>query len=240
MAAKAADGDAIHVGDFVNGGHRTYLNITAATQGETGAFAANYSAGSSGATGSGLFGASDSGPGVDGWGPIGVWGGRMGTSQIGVKGSRGNYSWLSTYADPAKTAVYGIAISEHSSGNPPDPSVMGVYGRTDAGFGVRGRAGIGIGGYFEAEPSGTALQVAGPVRFSSAGINTVQAGTKSKKVSPGIDVESSSKVFVTLMSNPGAGIVLHRVSKDTVNDQFTVYLTGSPSQNVTFAWFVIS
>jgi hypothetical protein len=105
---------------------------------------------------------------------------------------------------------------------------------------VYGQASVGVGGYFTAGAAGTALQAVGAVRFNSSGVGTIQSGTKSRKVTPGVDITASSKVLVTLMGNPGGSIVLHRVARDAANDQFTVYLTANATANTPFAWFVIS
>jgi hypothetical protein len=57
--------------------------------------------------------------------------------------------------------------------------------------------------------------------------------------SPALNLTSSSKVLVTLMGNPGGTVAVQRVAVDTVNDRFTVYLTGSAGASTRFAWFVL-
>jgi hypothetical protein len=156
VGVRANDGDAIHIGDNATGTQRTDISITPADQFENIALVASFNGGN--ISGSGILGYTDTRAGVEGWGPIGVWGGSNGISNIGVKGTHGNYSWLFQYPDPTKTGVYGISISEAGGGDPPDPAARGVYGRTDAGHGVHGRAGIGVGGYFYYDSGVIALQ----------------------------------------------------------------------------------
>lgn len=122
----------------------------------------------------------------------------------------------------AKTGVYGYADQ--------DTSAKGVYGRST----------VGAGGYFGAT-TGYALRSSGRVRFEkSAGLATIAATSNKVTVSPGIDLTAGSKVLATLQTSAGGTTTVHRVVRDTANDEFTIYLTAPATQSCTVAWFVIS
>ena len=153
---------------------------------------------------------------------IGVYGysnvvGVQGSSgSVGVHGTRSpgvgvyGFSGISEPAAPNYTGVYGYAAQgstargvtgQTTSGrgvNGLDTSGRGAHGQATSGHGVHGHATSGIGGYFTAT-SGTALEADGPVRFSSAGVATVNIGNISVTVPAGVDLTASSKVLCTLM-----------------------------------------
>ena len=114
LAARATDGDIVHVGDF---------NITGNTEetriGSTSQIA--FTGESTSAIGWGLFGAGDGG-GVVGWGT---------NNGCGVTGQ--SQSVLASLVGPIpKTGVYGVADQDATS--------RGVLGRSTAGVGVQGEA----------------------------------------------------------------------------------------------------
>jgi hypothetical protein len=151
-------------------------------------------------------------------------------SRAGVFGFSGNFS----DAPPTprtKTGLHGYAAQ--------DANARGVVGQTTLGQGVRGEATTGTGGYFRST-SGTALQTAGPVKFSSAGLATIPSGSRSVTVTPGMDITALSKVLATLQSNPGGTTAIQRVARNTTANTFTIWLTASATANTTVAWFVIS
>jgi hypothetical protein len=176
----------------------------------------------------------------------------------GIKGSSGSNTGVFGFSvtgpappTPAKTGVYGHAVEDATS--------RGVWGRANAGRGVYGQASsgrgvdgvatggrgvsgsatTGTGGYFAAT-TGTALQAVGPVRFSSAGLATIPSGSKSVTVSPGIDITGASKVLALPQTNPGGSTTIQRISRNTVADTFTIFLTANATANTTVAWFLIS
>jgi hypothetical protein len=71
-----------------------------------------------------------------------------------------------------------------------------------------------------------------------AGVATIAATTKSVVVTPGIDLTSASAVVATLQGNPGGTTTVQRVSIDTVNDRFTIWLTANSTATVKVAWHV--
>lgn len=114
----------------------------------------------------------------------------------------------------------------------------GVQGR-----GLRGVHGItvrvdGVGVLAQVEEAGTALEAKGPVKFSSAGLATIAAGTNSVTITPGqyLTINANSKILCTLQS-PG-GILLNVIRNP--NNTFTINLAGNATADVIVAWFLIS
>ena len=250
--ARAINGDFVTVGSTVNGTATTKIaNYTTsntvfwgASSAGTGVYGTSSSSNGvlgESSSGFGVYGSSSSSYGVlgDSNSSYGVCGGSFATDQPAmVAQSFGNSTGLLGYsgsinppAAPAKTGVYGYAVQDASS--------RGVTGRTTAGRGVNGLATSGIGVYAAAGTSGTAFHAQGRVSFSTAGLATIGAGTASAVVSPGLDLTSSSKILCTLEGNPGPGVTIHRVVKNTADDYFTIYLTAAAANNVKVAWFLI-
>ena len=207
-----------------------------------------------GNTGPGVSGTSESVAGVQGFGGTdgpGIYGiswsttqaGAVGQSYVNATGVIGQSN--STFSDPpvapAKTGVYGLAVQDAWSRGVTGQSASGrgVSGVATSGRGVHGFASTGVGGYFASGASGRALQAAGRVEFSTSGIGMIAAGTKSKRVTPAIDLTADSRVLVTLLGHPGGSTVLQRVAVDAAADSFIVHLTASATAVTPFAWFVI-
>ncbi len=55
-----------------------------------------------------------------------------------------------------------------------------------------------------------------------------------------MDVGATTKVFCTLMSNPGGSTVVQRVATNPGSDTFQIILTANATANTQVAWFVIS
>jgi hypothetical protein len=169
-----------------------------------------------------------------GTGVLGV----SGTS-VGVQGYSGTGSLP---AAPARTGVYGNAGVAASS--------RGVSGRANAGRGVYGQATTGSGVYGQATSgsglygvaaSGYALRTSGRVKLEkSAGWTTITAGTKSKTVTPGVDLATSSAVVATLQGSAGGTTNGHRVTVDATANTFTIYLTANATADVKVAWILLS
>jgi hypothetical protein len=122
---------------------------------------------------------------------------------------------------------------------------VGVFGHADAatgGTGVLGSAShaSAVGGSFRGSGGAIALQASGPVQFSTSGIATIPAGSDNVVVSPGVDINSTSKILCTLMTNPGGETTLRHVTKNPGADSFQINLTAAATQNCQVAWFVIS
>jgi hypothetical protein len=240
----AADGNAVLVGGEYEASSRTRISQTAmaddaivgvakggsgvsgqSTDGN-GVFGSNTSQ-----FGAGVFGTSDDGIGVVGSSSSDHLPGIYGSSVLrtGVVGLAGA-GVLGTA--PAKTGVYGVAGSGTSGDR-------GVHGAASTGRGVFGETATGVGGYFAATGSGIALQAAGRVKFSTCGVATISAGSKSKVVAPGVALTAASRVFATLQADPGNAATVQRVAVNAAADTFTVYLTAKASAGVAVAWFVI-
>ena len=115
----------------------------------------------------------------------------------------------------------------------------GVQGDTDIGTGVVGSAANGTGVRAESA-TGRAFIALGQVEFSTAGLAVVRPGRSSVTIRPGINITSSTKVLATLQTSAGGRTSVHRVSRDTVNDRVTIYLTARATRSARVAYFVIS
>lgn len=143
---------------------------------------------------------------------------------------------------PARTGVYGYAAQ--------DSTARGVYGQSTIGQGVEGHATSGVG-IVASATSGTALEATasanawalrttrGKVAFSTAGLATIGSGKSTVTVRPGFDIGPESIVLAVLQGDPGGAAVLHHVSRDAVQDRFTVHLTAAALAATPVAWFVI-
>jgi hypothetical protein len=182
---------------------------------------------------SGVYGTSSTGRAIEGVSDA--------TSQPAIRGisRNGNRTGVLGYSGPdadLPAAVAQVGVYGHAQQS---ASARGVLGRSASGQGVRGEATNGTGGYFTAT-DGTALHAVGPVRFSSAGLATIAAGTKSVVVTPGLDVTTSSKVLALPQTNPGGTTTVQRIARNATANTFTIYLTANATANTTVAWFVIS
>lgn len=124
---------------------------------------------------------------------------------------------------------------------------LGVAGSSPTGTGVRGigargvhgitKQADGVGVLAEVEEAGAAFEAKGPVKFSSAGLATIVAGTNSVTLSPGpyLTIDANSKILATLQS-PG-GVLLNVIRNP--NSTFAINLTGNATADVIVAWFLI-
>jgi hypothetical protein len=98
-----------------------------------------------------------------------------------------------------------------------------------ANYGVVGQSysPSGAGVYAYNGPGGLALKTNGRAKFSTSGMATIVAGSKSMTVTPGVNVTSGSFVLLTPMANLG-GRDLWCLT-DAANNQFTIHMSpGSP------------
>jgi hypothetical protein len=168
----------------------------------------------------------------------------LGHSQANGTGVQG-YSGGTSLPGPAprKTGVHGYAVQDATS--------RGVHGQTTAGRGVEATATTGIG-VLATSRSGTAVQsfsdtngwalrtTRGHVGFSTSGLATIAAGTSRVRVVPGFDIRPTSKVLAVLQGNPGGSTSLRFVTRDVLNDAFTIQLSANATADTAVAWFVIS
>jgi hypothetical protein len=151
------------------------------------------------------------------------------------------------YGLPRYTAVAGICYDVGGKGvyglAGEDAASTGVEGRSNFGRGVHGYTSSGTAGYFDASDLkvGYALRAVGRVKLDRcAGVATIATGTRSIKVTPGIDLVSTSAVVATLQGNAGSGTTtVSRVLVNSTADSFTIYLTADATTSVKVAWIVI-
>jgi hypothetical protein len=180
---------------------------------------------------------------------------------FGVQGSStlaaGVLGWSVTPPDPtwfvdgitAYTGVFGSApagdgVSTFGSGVWGDSDDSGVYGT--GSIGVLGYGGVGVEGdafgaggigvYAFGDPTQTALQVNGKVKFSRSGRSTIGSGKTSITVTLA-GVSTGSRIFAVLHSNKSGRWV--RAVVPTTN-KFTIYLNTKVTSATYVAWFVIN
>jgi hypothetical protein len=208
-------------------------------------------------------GFSSSGNGVYGNGSVGVYGegvlhGVVGYSSdnigvfgqagdIAVWGMGGNYGLLGN-GDVAgvrgdSTTGEGVSGQTHSdghngvSGSASNSSGSGVYGQNDGtGYGVAGRAAGGTGVLADSA-NGTALQVTGRSKFSTAGTAVIASGQKKVTVTL-VGVTATDFVLATVQGS-GAFFVKNASAG---SGQFTININKAPAAPATVrvAYFVIS
>jgi hypothetical protein len=251
LAARATDGDIIHVGDDLTAATTTKISnsINAGTAlwgscdlgwGVRGSSTSNTGVGGDSASGTGVYGYSNgAGYGVVGYSnsSVGVWGQSISSAVPAIRGdSMGSSTGVFGYSREgeegtvgavAKTGVYGYAAQ--------DANARGVMGRSTVGQGVRGQATTGTGGYFTAT-TGTALQVTGKAKFSRSGKITVAAGASSVvKTFPG--VTTSSMILALLQSNE-AGVWVRAAVPAA--GSFTVHFNVALPSSASVAYFILS
>ncbi|MGH7412422.1 MAG: hypothetical protein ACREJ6_15360 [Candidatus Methylomirabilis sp.] len=162
--------------------------------------------------------------------------------------SRAPNGGIGVRAIGASTGVIGESIHASSGAGVFGKGPIGVAGSSRDGTGVQGRGlrgvhGVttkvdGVGVLAQIEEGGTALEAKGPVKFSSAGLATIAAGTNSVTITPGqyLTIDANSKILCTLQS-PG-GVLLNVIRNP--NNTFTINLTANATADVIVAWFLIN
>jgi hypothetical protein len=139
----------------------------------------------------------------------------------------------------------GTGAGAGVKGETTSAEAAGVFGRalgTTGGAGVLGSASNpdAFGGLFQAAGDAVALSASGPVEFSSAGRATIQSGSTSVVVNPGVAIDPVTKILCTLMSDPGGTTTLRHVTKNNAANTFEVNLSAAATANTSVAYFVIS
>ena len=151
--------------------------------------------------------------------------------RTGVYGHSGSGD-TAILAGKTKTGVLGTASQDTAS--------IGVEGISPAGAGVRGSSSTGTGGSFTST-SGYAIKSSGRVSLAKAsGYTTIAAGSKSKTVTPGTDLGTSSIAIATLQGSAGGTISVHRVAVNATTNKVTIYLTGTATRSVRVGWIVLN
>jgi hypothetical protein len=123
------------------------------------------------------------------------------------------------------------AITGYSgAGSPPStPARTGVFGVSLDGCGGRFRS-----------TNGLALVAEGRVKFKTSAIVTVAAGHRSVAVTPGVDLEASSKVLALLQGNAGGSTTVQHVLVNQAANTFQIVLTSPTTADVPVAWFLMN
>jgi hypothetical protein len=172
--------------------------------------------GSNTAAGNGVSGESATGNGVYGNGGLyGVYGESTGTAVLGNNTGDGN-------------GVWGLANNSHNA-------IVGE--QQGSGAGVLGEADTNGVGVFATSANGTALQVLGRPKFSTAGTALIASGKKSVTVTL-VGVTTSDFVLATVQ---GAG-TFYVKNASAGSGKFTVNINKAPTAPATVkvAYFVIS
>jgi hypothetical protein len=194
--------------------------------------------GSSG-SGNGVFGHSDTGTGTRGdtastaAGAIGVHGIVLSPSPGGFSaGVRGQNNGTG----PSGIGVYGSHAGSGWGVHGNAPSGRGVNGTSTSGIGVRGTSTSGTGLY-GGSSTGLALQAEGRTKLSTSGVVVIAAGSTSKVVTPGVDVNSSSFVLLTPKANIGSRALWFNTNP--TDNRFTIRMSRSRSKNTQVAWLLL-
>ena len=139
----------------------------------------------------------------------------------------------------------GISV-EATGGDAMRASGTGINGRglwafSDEDQAINAATHTGTGVYASGG-TGYALYTSGKVGFDASGLGTVPKGKSRAVVTPlaGGVLHGSPRVLVTLMSDPGAGVLVKFVQVDAIAGTFAVNLTAKAKSNTRFAYFVIS
>lgn len=264
-AARAANGDALTIGQANTGTEPTTLTAAVPEEDSAALVVDNNAVASqtslpNGVRGEGYFGVYGVGKGMHTWAgppppdPHGVVGAAYvpeGGRGVGVSG--GVYDETGEAFVSSGVGVAGTSITESEAAAGFDigetdgmetPSGIGVLGMgsrrgvvgTGPQVGVFGRSpAVGV----RAEsPAGVALDVRGKAQFSNSGRGTIAAGASNKLVT-GAKLTANSTVLVTLQGNAGPGVHVQYVLK--VNStSFKVFLNKPAARNVIFGWFIVN
>jgi hypothetical protein len=127
------------------------------------------------------------------------------------------------------TGVYGLADDGSTS--------RGVVGASPAGQGVRGETTSGVGLYGTAD-SGYAIRGSGRVRFDRvSGVARIPAGSTSVKVTPGLNVVSSSFALLTPKTNIGSYSLWF--TTNTTANTLTIHMSHTRSTGTWVAWLLV-
>jgi hypothetical protein len=132
-----------------------------------------------------------------------------------------NYGVLGQSAGSTGFGVYGYAYA--ASG-----TTVGVLGRSSSpsGVGVQGQSSNGL-----------ALRANGRAQFSTSGVATINAGSTSKTITPGVNVTSGSFVLLTPKANIGTRALWF--TTDAPNNRFTIRMSSARSSGTKVAWLLL-
>jgi len=173
------------------------------------------------------------------------WGVAASGVRVGIIG------WLGSDAEGIRYQADNIGVAGISD------TGTGTYGSTQSGSGLRGAADTGTGtagdtqsgtgvaghgqeriaGSFDTE-TGIALKTTGRLSLlKTSGIATIPAGTRSKNITPGVDILSSSFILLTPRSDLGTRRLW--VTTDATSNRFTIRLSSNIWSSVKIGWLLI-
>jgi hypothetical protein len=115
----------------------------------------------------------------------------------------------------------------------------GVYGSSDTNAGVFGisSSGPSVEAYKGPGSTGFALRITGRALFSTSGVATINAGSTSKTITPGLNVTSDSFVLLTPKANIGTRALWFTI--DAGANTFTIRMSSSRSAGTQVAWLLL-
>ena len=114
--------------------------------------------------------------------------------------------------------------------------VIGVWAAGDA-IGVQGVTQAGTAGRFESA-GGLALHTTGRLRLDQvSGVARIATGGRSRTVTPGVDLQSSSFVLLTPRGNIGSRGLWYTI--DATGNRFTIRLSTAVASAVDIGWLLI-
>ena len=124
----------------------------------------------------------------------------------------------------AGTAVYGVSTSG-----------LGVYGQSDSDVGVKAFSSSNSALYGQSD-TGYALQTVGRLKFSTAGIATITAGSTSKTITSFLLTAASF-----LLLTPGVDIGTRRLwfTKNVGAHTITIHLSSSRTTATKVSWLLL-
>ena len=130
----------------------------------------------------------------------------------------------------AKTGVYGHSALGSDS--------RGVIGQSPSGQGVRGESTSGVG-VFGTSTTGFALHTSGRLRIQKvSGVATIARGSKTRTVTPGVKVTTTSFVLLTPKANLGARALWF--TTNTTANTLTIHMSSARSSATKIAWLLVN
>jgi hypothetical protein len=147
------------------------------------------------------------------------------TAATGVTRTTSGDAFYGTHTDSDAVNGYsqtGRGVYGSSSSN------AGVFGTSNTGPGLWGYGGSGFG---------IALKTDGRLKLSTSGVATINAGQKSKTITPGVDINSGSFVLLTPKANIGGRALWF--TTDGPNERFTIHMSSARGISTKVAWLLL-
>jgi hypothetical protein len=150
------------------------------------------------------------------------------TSRTRIRNEANNDDVLVGESGGDGTAVKGQSATGFGVHGIGGASGTGVVGQSPNGFGVQANSDSGVG-----------LRVGrGRIRVDEvSGVATIQAGSTSRTVSPGVDINERTFVLLTPMANIGSRALWF--SKNANANTFTIRMSPSRGRSTKVAWLAL-